>query len=681
MSDLNVLLEPYELPHFTLKNRIVSTAHAPSYAVNSMPMERYQLYHEEKAKGGTSLTMFGGSSTISPDCPPSFGQVDVSRDEVIPYLKEFSARIHKHDCKIMCQIAHMGRRSRWDKGYWLPNVSPSPIREPEHRSFPKEMEEWDIERIIGDYGRAALRCREGGLDGIELSFNSMQLVALFWSPHSNTRDDQWGGGLENRMRFGNRVIQEVRKQVGTDFHVGLRMPGDELYKEGLNQEECIEIGKILAQNGNIDHISIAGGAPLDFRNMAIQMPGMAFPEVPCLDMATSFKNAVKDICVIHAQRITSVHTAAKILSEGRADLVGMVRAQMADPYLVKKISENKVDDIRPCVGANYCTDRIYVGGESLCTLNPATSRESSLPHNINEATSRKKVVIVGAGPAGLEAARVCGLRGHQVTLFEKNKEVGGQINLAKRASWRGELAGVTTWLYEQVRKLNIDVRLGISAEIDDVLSENPEMVVIATGGKPNKGIISGDDLVDSSRDVLAGNIDIKKNVLLFDNHGGHQGLCCAEVLLEQCEQLEIVTPDRFLGIEIGATNFPIHYREIYKLNAKISPNLRLMKVCREEDNLVLVLRNEYTLSEERRIVDQVVSEHGVLPDDKLYFQLLPKSRNKGEFNLDKLAYENILETKAKDENANFDLIRIGDAITGRNIHAAIYDALRFCKDI
>ena len=680
MSDLNVLLEPYELPHFTLKNRVVSTAHAPSYAVKSMPMERYQLYHEEKAKGGTSLTMFGGSSTISPDCPPSFGQVDVSRDEVIPYFKEFSARIHKYDCKIMCQIAHMGRRSRWDKGYWLPNVSPSPIREPEHRSFPKEMEEWDIERIIADYGRAALRCREGGLDGIELSFNSMQLVALFWSPHSNTRNDHWGGSLENRMRFGNRVIEEVRKQVGADFHVGLRMPGDELYKEGLSQEDCIEIGKLLARNGNIDHISIAGGAPLDYRNMAIQMPGMAFPEAPCLDMATAFKKEVNDVCVIHAQRITSVHTAARILSEGRADLIGMVRAQMADPYLVKKIVENKVDDIRPCVGANYCTDRIYIGGESLCTLNPATSRESSLPHNISKAPSRKKIVVVGAGPAGLEAARVCGLRGHEVVLFEKNSEVGGQINLAKRASWRGELAGVSNWLYEQVKKLGVDIRLGIPAKLDDVLAENPDVVIIATGGKPNKGIINGDELVDSSRDILANKVDVKENVLFFDNHGGHQGLCCAEILIEQCEQLEIVTPDRYLGAEIGATNFPIHYREIYKSKTIISPNLRLMGVHKEEDKLAALLRNEYTLNEEKRIVDQVVSEHGVLPNDDLYFELLPVSRNKGEFDLDKLAYENILEARVRDDSASFDVYRIGDALAGRNIHAAIYDGLRYCKD-
>ena len=681
MTDLNILLEPYELKHFTLKNRLISTAHSPGYTEDGMPKERYQLYHEEKAKGGTSMTMFGGSSTISPDCPASFGQIDVSQDKVIPYLKQFSSRIHNHGCKTMCQIAHMGRRSTWQNGYWLHNVSPSAIREPEHRSFPKEMEEWDIERIIGDFGRAARRCREGGLDGVELAFSSMQLIGLFMSPISNTRTDKWGGSLENRMRFGMLVIDEVRRCVGDDFHVGLRMAGDELLEKGLPLEECVEMGKMLAKTDKIDHLSVSGGAPLDFRNLTILMAGMSFPVAPVLYIASAFKAEIDDVCIIHAQRLSDVYTAARALNEGHVDLVGLTRAQLADPHLVNKLIAGRVDDIRQCVGANYCIDRIYAGGEALCIQNPASSREDSLPHIITRADTVKKVVIIGAGPAGLEAARVSASRGHKVILFEKQDAVGGQINLAKRATWREALSGIPRWLHSQVMKMEVDLRLGITATNDNVLAENPDVVVIATGGTPNKGFDKGAELADSTWDILSDKVKVKNNVLLFDDHGGHQGLSCAEVLLKNCMQLEITTPDRYLGVEMGGTNFPIHFREIYKKGAVISPNLRLIEVFKEDVDLVAVLRNEYTLEEEERVVDQVVCEHGTLPNDELYFSLKPLSKNRGAFNLDKLAYENVFEAVETNQEGKFILLRIGDAVASRNIHAAIYDGLRYCKDL
>ena len=546
----------------------------------------------------------------------------------------------------MCQIAHTGRRTRWDEGYWLPSVSPSPIREPEHRSFPKEMEEWDIERIITDFGRAALRCRQGGLDGVELGFSAGQMVGLFWSPLSNTRTDEWGGILENRMRFGMLVIDEVRQAVGDDFHVGVRMPGDELLDKGLTLEDCVKIGKGIAQTGKIDHFSITGGSTMDSMSVAILMPGMSFPVAPCLHMASAFKAEaeMEDICVIYAQRLSDVNTAARALKDGHTDLVGMVRPQMADPYLVNKLMEGRTDDIRQCVGANYCIDRIYLRGESLCIQNPAMSREATLPHIIKRSNTGKKIVVVGAGPAGLEAARVCAQRGHKVVLFEKENEVGGQINLAKRATWREALSGIPRWLHGQVIKLGVDLRFGVDATVDAVLNENPDVVFIATGGTPNKGFEKGAELADSTWDILADKVPVKENVLLFDDHGGHQGLSCAEVLLKKCAQLEIVTPDRYLGVEIGTTNFPIHYREIYKTDSVISPNLRLIEVYQENDELIALLRNEYTLQEEERVVDQVVCEHGTLPNDELYFALKPLSKNKGEINLYKLAHDNVLET-------------------------------------
>ena len=678
MAAYDALLEPFALKHLTIRNRIVSTSHAPAYAEDAMPGERYQLYHVEKAKGGIGMTMFGGSSTVSPDCPATFGQLDMSGDRIVPYLQQFSDRVHAHGAALMCQITHMGRRTRWDSGDWLPPVAPSAIREPEHRSFPKEMEDWDLERIIHDFGQAARRCMEGGLDGVELSFCGTHLIPQFWSPAFNHRTDEYGGSLENRMRFSLEVVDEVRRQVGDDYIVGLRITGDELLDGGLSHADMIEIAGILAGGGKVDLLNIMFSAVHDYRSLSFNMPNMSFPVAPYLAMAGAIKAAV-DIPVIHAGRIPDLATAARAILEGHVDLVAMTRSHMADPHIAAKLRAGRAEDIRECVGANYCIDRIYLPGEALCIQNPATGREATMPHTVARGDGpRRRVVVAGGGPAGLEAARVATLRGHDVVLFEAADALGGQVNIAAMATWRQSLSGITRWLEAQVRKAGVEVRLGTEATAEAVMAVSPDIVVVATGGAPNKGMVAGAEHAATTWDILTGAVEAGSSVLLFDDQGGHQGPSCAEFMAARGSQVEVATPERYLGVEFGATNWPTHLRELYGKGVVMTPDLRLTHVYPEGNRLVAVLRNEYTLAEEERVVDQVVCEHGTRPRDDLYFALKPHSRNLGRMDLGALIAGEP-QAEAPNPVGAFQLFRVGDAVASRNIHAAIYDSLRLCN--
>ena len=266
----------------------MSTSHAPGYVEDRHPKLRYQLYHEEKARGGLALTMFGGSSNIAPDSPSAFGQIYIGDDSIVPVLREFSARIHGHGCAIMCQITHMGHRTLWDVEDWLVPVAPSVVREPAHRSFPKEMDRGDIRRVVRAFGDAALRCKQGGLDGTELLAYG-HLIHQFWTPLVNRRTDEYGGSLENRARFGLEVMEEVRRRVGDDFLVGLRMIGDELKEGGLTREDCLALAKIYADTGWCDFLNVVVGQVGDERGLSKSIPTMAGPHAPFVRVAAEMK--------------------------------------------------------------------------------------------------------------------------------------------------------------------------------------------------------------------------------------------------------------------------------------------------------------------------------------------------------------------------------------------------------
>ncbi len=598
----------------------------------------------------------------------------------MPWLKRLADDCHEHGTAVMIQLTHLGRRTVWNKADWLPVLSASPAREPAHRAFPKEMEDWDFDRIAADYASAAQRMQAAGLDGIEFEAYG-HLLDSFWSPATNMRADEHGGSLDNRLRFTFRILNAVRKSVGPNFLVGLRLVADEDWEKGLSRAEGVEICQQLKNSGLIDFLNIIKGHIDHDSPLADVIPVSGMKASPHLDFAGEVRAATK-FPVFHAARINDVATARHAIAEGKLDMVGMTRAHIADPHIVRKIMEGREHDIRPCVGATYCLDRIYEGHEALCVHNPATGREATMPHVIPNAESRKSVVVVGAGPAGLEAARVAAERGHKVTLFEAAAEAGGQIRLAARLKRRSELIGIVDWRMSQLARLDVDLRFSTYAEAGDVLALDPDAVIVATGGMAqNLSIEEGTDLATSSWDILSGDAKPAGEVLVFDDNGAHPGLTAAEYMLDQGTTIEIVSPERFFAPEMGGLNLVPYMRSFTARDVKITTMTRVRALAREGNRIRATLWSPYTMKDcGSRIVDQVVVENGTSPLADLYFELKEQSFNRGE--VDHMALiEGRPQAIRTNPEGRFQLFRIGDAVASRNIHAAIYDALRLVKDI
>jgi len=680
MAPLDPLFSPLTIRHVRIRNRFLSTSHAPGYAVHGVVTDRYVAYEAEKAKGGVGLVQFGGATAVSVENSFHYGQINGATDAVIADYRRMAAAIHAHGARCTVQLTHGGRRERWDDANWLPAFAPSRLRELIHRSFPAEMEDHDIRRIRDDYAAAVRRARDGDLDGVEISTQAGTLIEQFWSPAMNRRTDGYGGALANRMRFGLEILEACRKGVGDGFLIGIRMPGDEMLAGGLSQDDCTEIARTYAASGLIDFISVVGGTAVDYKASARIWPTMWVPSAPYLKLAGAIRSAAK-IPILHATRIADAATAVHAVKEGYLDMVGMTRAFLADPHHVNKLAEGRDPEIRPCVGAGYCVDRVLMGKDALCLHNVATGREASIPHAVARAAGRpKRVVIVGAGPGGLEAARVSASRGHRVTLFEAGHEPGGQIVLASKGTWRRDLLGIARWLTQEMDRLGVDIRLDRLADEDDVTREQPDVVIIATGGLPHVGDFAGSALATTIWDVLSGQSEAGGDVLLFDESGGHAPLSCAEFLAARGARVELVTPDRAPGLEMSDTNLGAHMSELYKAGTTITPDTRLVAVARDGNKLRAVLENGYSGARSERVVDQVVGDYGTIPNADLYESLKPLSRNRGAMNLAALAAARPQNVEANPDGAFF-LYRIGDAWACRNIHAAMLDAMRVCKDL
>ncbi|MBE1281670.1 MAG: NAD(P)-binding protein, partial [Rhodobacteraceae bacterium] len=649
--------------------------HAPGYAEQGLPGERYRAYQEAKAKGGTGLIMFGGSSNISRDSGSIYGQIYVGDDRVIPAFRSLSEQVQRHGALLMCQVTHMGRRTTSDSGDWLPTKGPSAVRDPAHHSMPYEISPREIRRIVADFAAAARRCRDGGLDGIEI-LGSAHLLGQFISPLSNLRTDDYGGSLKNRARFLIEVLEACRDAVANDVLISMRTNFDESNEGGLSSEEGVELARLLGAHGAVDMLNVNGAYGGTDMGLTEYMPGMAFAAAPYVELARRVREA-SGLPTLQAARLSDPATADWAIGQGYLDVAGMTRPLIADPDIVAKLSRGHEQRIRPCVGAGYCLDRIYAGREAFCQHNVSTGREMVLPADVPVAATRKRVVVVGGGPAGMEASRVLALRGHEVTLFEAQADLGGQVRLAAKGGWRKDVIGIADWLAQEIDLLGVDVQFNTYADDKLITAENPDVVLIATGGIPIQPL---EEELPSVWDVLGGQIKASGEILIYDGVGEHAALSLADMLAQGGHQVRLVTPDRHLGRGIGGQNVPVYMRNLTRANARVMTDYKLVKVSRAGNKRIAHLRNAYTRELTKVEADMIISDFGVDPVTDVFDDLRELSCNLGEIDPEALV---ALRPQPMDANpqGQFALFRIGDALAPRDIHAAMLDANRLARTV
>lgn len=618
MADqFNYLFTPLSIGNVAIKNRIFFPPHTTYFTESDgLPNERLADYHAERAKGGVGL-IITESVVVHPSGRARATTICGFDQACIPGFKLICTKVHEYGAKIFGQLSHRGREMN-SIHTRRPLWGPSPIPSRVSGEIPHEMTREEIQEMIQGFAQAAFNLKEAGYDGVELHGAHGYLLAQFMSTLSNQRRDEYGGSLENRLRFPIQAVQAVRDAVGPDMAIGIRLSGDELVPGGLTLQDMLEITPKLEETGMFDYLSVSIG---NYNTHYIMIGDMSIPLGAAVYLAANIKEVV-ELPVFTVLRIKDPHQAEKILADGQADMVGMCRALITDPELPRKSKEGRFDEIRNCIACNQECRTHRIGRMISCVQNPAVGFEKTLgAGTFRPASPKKEVVVIGGGPAGMEAAIVAASRGHHVTLYEKKSQLGGQVNIACKIPTRNEFGDITRYQERQIVRFGVKVVLEREVNPEMIQSENPDVVIVASGSEPLRPALKGADLPHAINvwDVLQESVEVGKNVVVVDG-GESFWPCCgaADFLLEKGHKVEIISFRNFIGFNIPSESLPLLYQRLLSKGGILTPQHNVIEIL--EDSVII---SHIRTSETRHVqnVDTVVLAAGNKARDNIYSEL------------------------------------------------------------
>jgi 2,4-dienoyl-CoA reductase-like NADH-dependent reductase (Old Yellow Enzyme family)/thioredoxin reductase len=563
MTQHRHLLSPLTLRGQTLRNRIVFGAHTNNMSDMGLPGPRTAAYLLERALGGAAMIV-AEPMPVHRTGVLTRGNFLHSSDAVIPHFRKLTEPVKAAGAVILQQLYHIGAHGDSDLSF-APHWSPSGHASYHDSDGSHRMTEAEIWELIDAHVAAARRCKAAGFQGVEVWAAYHSLLDQFWTPWSNTRDDRWGGSLENRTRFSRTIVERIRRECGEEFIIGLAVSTSDAHDVTLSVESLLEIIALHDATGHVDYVTCGHGGYLDFERL---MPTFLFGEKLTAPVTEQIKAVVKHAKVTSEAHVRTPENAEAVIASGQADLVSIVRGQIADPHLARKTAEGRAQDVRGCISCNQmCWGRRSRDYWISCLINPSVGREWEWGGDrFTKAEAPKSVLVVGAGPAGLEAARVAAERGHRVELVEAAPQVGGQFRLAGLQPRRGQITDLLAWYERQLDQLGVTLRLNTFLDADEIAAHPAETVILATGSLPDPGarqrwLPSAGPLpglenggVWSPEEVLRREARLGDSVIVVDEGGNWRGVGTAWALAEQGKRVVIVTPDPYVGKEITRTS-------------------------------------------------------------------------------------------------------------------------------